>query len=86
MFLWSLITLMQALSQRPNPPQPPKVGAAISGTYRNMFLEAGYKQADIDAKLNATFTQIFYGDPTYQSIYTEVGLNDRASFSICARL
>lgn len=62
---------MQAFAQRA-PPVPPKVGAVFSGKYRNMFVEAGYKQADIDAKLNATFTQLFYGDPAFQAIYTEV--------------
>jgi hypothetical protein len=49
-----------------------------------MFVEAGYKQADIDAKINATFTQLFYGDPTYQSIYTEVRLAFvEVSFYLC---
>jgi len=35
--------------------------AFYSGVYRNVFLEAGYKQADIDAKVNKAYTDLFEG-------------------------
>lgn len=41
-----------------------------SGTYRNVFREAGYSQSDIDKKLNKAYYDLFEGpDP----IYFEVG-------------
>lgn len=69
-----------ALAQRPAP-VPPSQGAVATGKWRNMFVEAGYKQSEIDAKLNSTFTQLFYGDPKTQSIYTEVPAEDTAYVS-----
>ena len=42
-------------------PIPPSVGAVQSGTYRNMFLEAGYTQAAIDAKIDAAWQQLYFG-------------------------
>jgi len=44
--------------------------AWISGKYRNVFLEAGYKQADIDAKLAKTYFDVFKGP---NKVYFEVG-------------
>jgi oligosaccharide reducing-end xylanase len=44
--------------------------AWISGKYRNVFLEAGYKQADIDAKLAKAYFDVFEGP---NKIYFEVG-------------
>jgi oligosaccharide reducing-end xylanase len=45
----------------------------VSGVYRNMFLEAGYAQADIDAKVAAAFAQLYLtGDPATQRIAFEV--------------
>ena len=41
-----------------------------SGTYRNLFLEAGYKQADIDKKLAKAYHDLFEGP---DRIYFEVG-------------
>jgi oligosaccharide reducing-end xylanase len=46
-------------------------GAAFySGKYRNLFLEAGYKQKDIDAKLAQAYHDIFEGP---NRVYFEVG-------------
>ena len=33
----------------------------------------GKTQAEIDAKINATWNQLFYGDPSTQAIYFPVG-------------
>ncbi len=45
-------------------------GAWKTGKYRNVFLEAGYKQADIDAKLAKAYFDVFEGP---QKVYFEVG-------------
>lgn len=45
-------------------------GAWITGKYRNVFLEAGYNQADIDAKLAKAYFDVFEGP---QKVYFEVG-------------
>jgi oligosaccharide reducing-end xylanase len=50
--------------------KPWKEGAWISGKYRNVFLDAGYKQADIDAKLAKAYSDIFEGP---RKVYFEVG-------------
>jgi oligosaccharide reducing-end xylanase len=44
--------------------------AFYSGTYRNLFREAGYKQADIDKKLEKAYYDLFEG-PNH--VYFEVG-------------
>ena len=53
-------------------PTPPSVGAYESGTHRNLFAEAGKTQAQIDAKLNAMFDQMFYGNDS-QKVFYPVG-------------
>jgi oligosaccharide reducing-end xylanase len=50
--------------------KPWKEGAWTTGKYRNVFLEAGYKQADIDAKLAKAYFDVFEGP---QKVYFEVG-------------
>ncbi len=45
-------------------------GAWETGEYRNVFLEAGYKQADIDAKLAKAYYDVFEGP---NRVYFEVG-------------
>ena len=45
-------------------------GAWKNGKYRNVFLEAGYNQADIDAKLAKAYFDVFEGP---QKVYFEVG-------------
>lgn len=57
----------------PAPPSPPAVGAYQSGIYRNLFKEAGYNQSDIDAKLNAAWQSLFYGDVNNAAVYRPVG-------------
>ncbi|HPW72115.1 MAG TPA: glycosyl hydrolase family 8 [Bacteroides graminisolvens] len=41
--------------------KPWEQGAFETRKYRNLFAEAGYKQADIDAKLKSVFNDLFYG-------------------------
>jgi oligosaccharide reducing-end xylanase len=45
-------------------------GAWETGKYRNVFLEAGYKQEDIDAKLTKAYSDLFEGP---NRVYFEVG-------------
>src|SRR5664279_3853661 len=45
-------------------------GSWKTGKYRNVFLEAGYNQADIDAKLAKAYFDVFEGP---QKVYFEVG-------------
>ena len=57
-------------SQRtaPAPPSPPRQGAITTGVYRNVFVEAGYAQKDIDVRLQATHQQLWEGDPSNGTI------------------
>lgn len=50
--------------------KPWKKGANETGKYRNVFLEAGYKQADIDAKLTKAYNDVFESP---DRVYFEVG-------------
>lgn len=50
-------------------------GAVVTGQYPNLFGEAGYSQADIDVKIQASFAQLFHGDPEDQAIYYDAGSN-----------
>jgi oligosaccharide reducing-end xylanase len=68
-----------------NPPQPtaspmptpisvPRVGAFTSGIYRNLFREMlGKSDAEIQAKLDAAWQQLFYGNKDTQRVYYPVG-------------
>ncbi len=52
------------------PLTPWNEGGMQTGQYRNLFLEAGYTQAQIDAKLKEIFDGIFYGP---DKVYFEEG-------------
>jgi oligosaccharide reducing-end xylanase len=52
----------------------PQVGAFQSGVYRNLFKEMlGKDDADSQAKLDAAWQQLFYGDDQTQRVYYPVG-------------
>lgn len=52
----------------------PPVGAFSSGVYRNLFKEMlGKNDAEIQAKLDAAWQQLFYGDDATQRVYYPVG-------------
>lgn len=44
-----------------------------SGVHRNLFAELGYTQEQIDAKINSSFQQLFFGDQKSEAVYTPVG-------------
>jgi oligosaccharide reducing-end xylanase len=50
-------------------------GAFATGHYRNLFAEIGHSQAQIDAKINSAYQQLFHGDPRNQSLVFFVGHN-----------
>jgi oligosaccharide reducing-end xylanase len=50
------------------PPAAP-VSAVESGVYRNLFRERGKSDAAIQAKLDAAWQQLFYGDDDSQRVY-----------------
>ena len=49
---------------------PWKKGGFETGQYRNLFVEMGYQQADVDAKLKEVFNDVFHGP---NKVYFEVG-------------
>ena len=49
---------------------PWKKGGFETGQYRNLFVEMGYPQADVDAKLKEVFNDVFRGP---NKVYFEVG-------------
>jgi oligosaccharide reducing-end xylanase len=57
------------------PPSPPlPVGAFSSGFYRDLFAEyLGKSDAEIQAKLDSTWQQLFYGDDSFERLYYPVG-------------
>ncbi len=50
-------------------------GAYATGQYRNLFVEAGHSQAEVKAKIDAAFQQLFHGDPNTQAVYYPAGTN-----------
>lgn len=58
-------------------------GAYKTGKYRNLFLENGHSKAEVDAKVEKTFHQLFHGDSA-QVIYFEVAKNDTGPLAYVA--
>lgn len=50
-------------------------GTFATGRYRNLFVENGHSQAEISAKIDAAFQQLFHGNPDTQTVYYDVGKN-----------
>lgn len=56
------------------PPALPQAGAYETGQYRNLFAEyLGKSDAEIQAKIETAFQQLFYGDDTSERVYYPVG-------------
>ena len=56
-------------------------GAFAVGKYRNLFVEDGHSQAEVDAKINAAYSQLFHGDPQTQSVVFSAGRNANGPMS-----
>ena len=50
-------------------------GAYATGHYRNLFAEDGHSQAEIQAKIDAAYQQLFHGDAQTQAIVFAAGSN-----------
>jgi oligosaccharide reducing-end xylanase len=62
--------VMPAATLRPQP----RVGAFFSGQYRNLFAEyLGKSDAEVKAKLDAAWNQLFYGSDDFERVYYPVG-------------
>ena len=59
----------------------PATPYSVSGNYRNLFAEAGHSPQETSTKINATFQQLFHGDPARQSVYFPAGTNANGSFA-----
>lgn len=61
----------------PPPPPPPVLpgeGAYDSGIYRNLFVELGYSQAEVDARVQAVYEQLFHSsDLNNEALFIPVG-------------
>jgi oligosaccharide reducing-end xylanase len=65
---------MPTLTPVPSTATPAQVGAFTSGRYRNLFKEMLNKSdAEIQAKLDAAWQQLFYGNNDTQRVYYPVG-------------
>jgi oligosaccharide reducing-end xylanase len=60
-----------------SPPQPPAdpSGAFRSGTYRNLFVEAGCAPREVTERINAAFRQLFHGNQVSEAVYFPAGAN-----------
>lgn len=70
---WIDFAVAGAIPPPPPPPVVPSTGAFESRRYRNLFVEGGRDSAQVAAKLNAAFQQLFYGDDQNQRVYYPVG-------------
>ncbi len=55
-------------------PRPAR-GAAVTGVYRNLFVEAGHSPAEVSARIENVFQQLFHGDSATQTVYYRAGRN-----------
>ena len=52
------------------------VGAYANGTYRNLFIEAGYAPGDVTAKISHAYDQLFHGDLETERLFFPSGENE----------
>ncbi|HEY0501879.1 MAG TPA: glycosyl hydrolase family 8 [Lysobacter sp.] len=64
----------RALASEPTA-SPMPAGAVATRHYPDLFAEAGHLRAEVDAKIQAAYQQLFHGDPATQAIYHEAGSN-----------
>ncbi|GAB1621330.1 hypothetical protein AAOGI_13800 [Agarivorans albus] len=75
---WYELHRVGDIAPLPDAPVLPIAGAYDTGVYRNMFQELGYSKAEVDAKVQAVYDQLFHSsDTTNQAIFIPVG-NDMA--------
>lgn len=59
-----------------NTPQLPSTPLAKGGPARNLFVEAGYDEQDVNEKLATAYASLFHGNPNNQAIFYSAGSND----------
>jgi oligosaccharide reducing-end xylanase len=70
---WPASTLLFAQEDDVLPaPVPPETGAFFSGEYRNMLKEWGRTDEEIQARIDAVWDQLFYGDDATERVYYPV--------------
>jgi len=67
------VSLAQEDDPLPSAPVPPTTGAFFTGEYRNMLKEWGRSDSEIQARIDATWQQLFYGDDDTERVYYPVG-------------
>ena len=72
--------LEQAGAQLPEL-KPPTQGAAVTGNYRNLFVELGKPEAEVRQKVDSAYQQLFHGDPAEQSVVFPAGTNEHGPMS-----
>lgn len=72
LIVWVAIMSISSAQTR-EAPQPPDEGAFVSGAYRNMLSEWGLSDEEIQARIDSTFEQLFYGDDENERVYFPVG-------------
>lgn len=70
-FSMLMTTLVTSFAQ--GPPNLPEEGAFFTGEYRNMLAEWGLSQEEIDARIEAVWQQLFYGNDDNERVYYPVG-------------
>ena len=50
-------------------------GAYSTGKYRNLFIEAGHSEEEVNEKINRVYKHFFHGDPNTQTLYYPAGSN-----------
>ncbi|GDY24842.1 hypothetical protein AHAT_07320 [Agarivorans sp. Toyoura001] len=75
---WYELHRVGDIAALPGAPALPSAGAYDTGVYRNMFQELGYSAAEVDAKVQAVYDQLFHSSDTAdKAIFIPVG-NDMA--------
>ncbi|NDJ75941.1 MAG: glycoside hydrolase, partial [Chloroflexi bacterium] len=67
------VVLMPVAAQGRPPIAPPETGAYYTGEYRNMLADWGVDESEIQARIDATWEQLFYGDDETERVYYPVG-------------
>ena len=69
------VLLIASLGLSSHKARPKRTGTFATGHYRNLFAEIGHSDAEISAKIDAAYQQLFHGDPQDQSVVFFVGRN-----------
>ena len=74
--LVAMVVLVGGAGLSPGQAQPGDgSGAFATGKYRNLFAEDGHSPREIQAKIDAAYSQMFHGDPQTQAIAFAAGSN-----------